>query len=161
MAPLEIAMEEDWLMFPRDPFVPLVPIWRTPLPTMVWPKKLPLFPVRMVVPLPSWLMEPVDPWMEEARVAVLLWLKLRVPVPAPSKIVEAEMVPPASLDLNPPIFRVPADPVTLPRVIVSEITEPPCATVRAPEPVSPTIRPPVLLQSEPPPVTRTELLEPA
>ena len=78
-----------------------------PLLITVLPEKLSFTPVRTVVPPPSWLIEPLDPWMEAEIVEALLWLKLRVPVPTPSKIVEAEMVPPASLNPRPPMLRVP------------------------------------------------------
>ena len=67
-----------------------------------------MLPVRIVVPLPSWLTEPL-PEMAALIVVLLLWLKLIVPVPAPKAIFGVETVPAASLVPKRPMLSVPVE----------------------------------------------------
>ena len=117
------------------------------------------------MPVPSWLTVPA-PEMAADTVVLLLWLKLITPVPSPKAMVGALIVPAPSLVPKRPIFSVPVSPASTAIVMPpAAATVPPLATVRVP-PAAPLNRPPptfsvpLLVQSEPAPVTKAVLLVP-
>ena len=85
-------------------------------------------------------------------------MKFRAAVPPlePKVMSEALIVPAASFEPNPPILRVPTDPVWLATKMVEALTAAPLATVSVPLPESPTVITPPLASSAPDPVTTTE-----
>jgi len=126
----------------------MVYCWKTPPAQVLVPA------VKIVVPLPDWLINPAP---ETVTVTVSVWLKLTVAVPNPKLITGGRKFPAVSLPPEEPKFRLPEEPACEAMVTASAENDPPLATVRVPPPASPIVRSPLMFHADPLPVTSTLL----